>query len=133
VTGIGYSQGDFIIFVLIEQLFNIVGIVFPCLSTKIVVMKSTLRELKETQSVWDFIRILLVFAITGTTSSFFPKWIMPLLGMEKGVLYWITYILLITPIYFTLLLVVAFIFGKFTFFFEYEKKMLRWFAGSPSK
>ena len=96
-------------------------------------MKSTLRELKETQSVWDFIRILLVFAITGTTSSFFPKWIMPLLGMEKGVLYWITYILLITPIYFTLLLVVAFFFGKFTFFFEYEKKMLRWFAGSPSK
>ncbi|MCB0842885.1 MAG: SUMF1/EgtB/PvdO family nonheme iron enzyme [Bacteroidetes bacterium] len=89
-------------------------------------MKSTYLEMHKSQSWWDYARILTVFAITGTTSSFFPKWIMPLTGLEKGLLFWLVYVLMITPIYFTLLLVVAFIFGKFQFFFDYEKKMIQW-------
>ncbi len=75
---------------------------------------------------WDYAIILIVFALTGTTASFVPKYLMPFLGLERGVLYWVVYVLLITPVYQVLLLVYAFLFGKFTYFYELEKKTFRW-------
>ena len=77
---------------------------------------------------WDLARILAVFAITGTSSAFFPKWLMPYTGLEGGFFYWLVYFLLITPIYMVILLFVAYIFGKFSYFYNYEKKVVRWFG-----
>ena len=82
------------------------------------------------KKVWDYSIILLVFAVTGTTAAIFPKWIMPLTGLTKGTWqYVLGYILLITPIYQVLLLGYAFIFGKFKYFYEKQKKIGRWLFG----
>jgi hypothetical protein len=79
------------------------------------------------KKAWDYTLILLVFAVTGTTASIFPKWIMPWTGIESGTaLYVVAYILLITPIYQVLLLGYAFLFGKFNYFYAKQKKLLHW-------
>ncbi|MDX2283700.1 MAG: DUF6787 family protein [Bacteroidia bacterium] len=71
--------------------------------------------------------VLLVFAVTGTTAAIFPKWIMPVTGLTPGtVWYVITYIVLITPIYQVLLLAYAFLFGKFQYFYDKQKRIGRW-------
>ena len=77
------------------------------------------------QSTWDIVRILCVFAITGTTASFVPKYILPLFEIESIWWYGLVYFLLITPVYMALLLVVALVFGKFDYFYEKEKAILR--------
>lgn len=88
---------------------------------------------KTKQTSWDYTRILLVFAITGTTSSFAPKYLMPLTGLEEGWPYYLVYFLLITPVYMVLLLIVAFLFGKFDYFYEKEKKIIHWLFRIKSK
>lgn len=50
---------------------------------------------------------------------------MPLTGIESPWLYGIVYFLLITPVYMLLLLIVAFVFGKFDYFYEKEKQLIR--------
>lgn len=75
---------------------------------------------------WDYVIILTVFAVTGTTAAFAPKTFMPLLNIENSFLYGLVYFLLITPVYQVLLLMYAFLFGKFTYFYELEKKTFRW-------
>jgi len=81
------------------------------------------------RKIWDYTIILLVFAVTGSSAAYISKLIMPLTGLEKGVIYWVAYIILITPIYQVLLLGYAFIFGKFSYFFEKQKKLFRWITG----
>lgn len=82
------------------------------------------ERLKKT---WDYTLILLVFAVTGTTASIFPQWIMPWTGLSSGTfVYGLVYFLLITPIYQVLLLGYAFLFGKFQYFYTKQKKLARW-------
>ncbi|MEL6674276.1 MAG: DUF6787 family protein [Bacteroidota bacterium] len=81
---------------------------------------------KDRQSSWDYIKILLVFAITGSLSAFVPKYLMPLTGIEGGFLYGLVYFLLVTPVYIPLLLLMAFLFGKFDYFYDKQKKLGKW-------
>lgn len=82
---------------------------------------------KKKLKAWDYIIILVVFAVTGSTAALLPKYIMPLTGLIKGTpLYVIGYIVLITPIYQVLLLAYAFLFGKFAYFYEKQKKIFKW-------
>ncbi|MCI4669421.1 MAG: hypothetical protein MRZ79_14905 [Bacteroidia bacterium] len=75
----------------------------------------------------DYAIIIIIFAITGSTAAIFPKFLMPIFPVEKGtVAYVALYILLITPIYQVLLLAYAFIFGKFSYFWEKQKKIGLW-------
>ncbi|MEL6133894.1 MAG: DUF6787 family protein [Bacteroidota bacterium] len=83
-------------------------------------------EEKKKQKGWDYAIILIVFAVTGSTAAIFPRWLMPLTQLEKGVTYYIVYFLLVTPIYQVLLLGYAFIFGKFDYFWDKQKKIGRW-------
>ncbi len=84
---------------------------------------------KKKQKPFDYAIILLVFAVTGSTAAIFPRFFMPLTGLEKGSFtYVLTYILLVTPIYQVLLLGYAFLFGKFSYFWEKQKKIGRWIA-----
>lgn len=72
--------------------------------------------------------ILLVFAITGSTSAYLSKPILEFIGLARestsGWLYYPLYIILIFPVYKVLLLGYGFLFGQFDFFKNFVKKML---------
>lgn len=72
--------------------------------------------------------ILIVFAITGSTSAWLSKPFCFWLGIIKEDLeFWFTPIrlILIFPIYQVLLVLIGFLFGQFKFFWAFEKKMLK--------
>jgi hypothetical protein len=87
----------------------------------------------------QFTLILIVFAITGSTSAYIIRPILEAIGFTRavfpdgwyfGILYFILELILILPIYFPLLLAVGTIFGQFKFFWNFEKKMFRRFLKS---
>jgi len=83
-----------------------------------------LRKKWKLESVKQVFIVLLVFACTGTTVVIIKKpltaWLYP--GSETSYIFTIIYLILILPVYNVLLLFYGFIFGKFRFFWEYEKK-----------
>lgn len=87
------------------------------------------KERWNIKSNWQVFVILVVFAITGSTAAYLSKPFLALFGITKetvsGWVYYPLYILLIFPIYQVLLVSYGFIFGQFTFFWAFEKKMLR--------
>ncbi|MGB5239003.1 MAG: DUF6787 family protein [Flavobacteriaceae bacterium] len=85
------------------------------------------------ESNFQLIIIFIVFAITGSASVYVAKPFLVWIGMNKASfpevwwgqwMYWLLRILLIFPIYQVLLLVFGWLFGQFTFFWGFEKKML---------
>jgi hypothetical protein len=74
----------------------------------------------------DFLLIIIIFACTGTTTVFITALITNLFGLEKWSLpYILLYIFLIFPLYQFLLLVYAFIFRRFDYFFGRQKKIVK--------
>ena len=70
--------------------------------------------------------IMIVFACTGLTAArvggFLGEW----LGLDRAtVLYWVVWVVAIFPLYQLMLLFYAFIFGKFKYFREKQKKTFR--------
>ncbi len=90
---------------------------------------ASFRERWNIKSNWQVFVILVVFAITGSTAAYLSKPVLELFGIVKGEvsnwIYYPLYIILIFPIYQVLLVSFGFIFGQFTFFWAFEKKMLR--------
>ncbi len=87
-----------------------------------------LKERWGLKTTWDVIAVLCVFAING---SFAAKIGGPLLNYfnitsenTNGILYFLSRFLLIFPIYQTTLPLLGWLFGKFDFFWEFEKKFL---------
>jgi hypothetical protein len=87
------------------------------------------KERWNIKSNWQVFVILVVFAVTGSTSAYLSKPVLALFGIVKGSVsnwvYYPLYIILIFPIYQVLLVSFGFIFGQFTFFWAFEKKMLK--------
>ncbi|MBP6557861.1 MAG: diacylglyceryl transferase [Flavobacterium sp.] len=87
------------------------------------------KERWNIKSNWQVFVILVVFAVTGSTSAYLSKPVLELFGIVKGDvsnwIYYPLYIILIFPIYQVLLVSFGFIFGQFTFFWAFEKKMLK--------
>lgn len=80
------------------------------------------------KSLWQVIIVLIVFACTGTTVLYLKAPLFWLLGItDKTPAFWRTviYIFAILPAYQVLLLMYGFLFGQFSFFWEFEKKMLK--------
>ena len=77
--------------------------------------------------------VLLVFACTGTTTARLDTWLTELLGYEKY--HWVWWLLLVAllPVYNVLLLAFGFVFGKFAYFREKQKKMWRRMFGWAMK
>jgi len=79
-------------------------------------------------SNWDIVAVLIVFAINGSFSAWVAKPVTEFIGLSKETLSpWIYYplrIILIFPIYQATLPIVGWLFGKFNFFWEFEKKFL---------
>ena len=73
--------------------------------------------------------ILLVFAITGSSSALLVKPILEFFGILKTsisiLLYYFLYFIFLFPVYQILLLSFGKIFGQFPFFLKFELKMLR--------
>src|SRR5689334_6359186 len=77
-------------------------------------------------NTWETVLVLLIFACTGTTVFLIKK---PLLrffmGNESAVWASVLYYILILPIYNLLLLCYGFIFGRFEFFWNFEKRFFK--------
>lgn len=80
-------------------------------------------------SNWQVLVIIVVFAITGSTSAYLSKPLLAFFGLTKDNtslwIYYPLYIILIFPVYQILLVSFGFVFGQFKFFWAFEKKMLR--------
>ena len=87
------------------------------------------KERWNIKSNWQLFVIIVVFAITGSSAAYLSKPILALFGISKtsvsGWEYYPLYIILIFPIYQILLVCFGFIFGQFSFFWAFEKKLLR--------
>ena len=81
----------------------------------------------EIKSNFQFFKIMLVFALTGSLTLVIADLLMPLIigSLEIGSVFKIFIrLILIFPVYQLLILIIAFCFGQFNFFWKYEKKML---------
>lgn len=87
------------------------------------------KERWNIKSNWQVFVIIVVFAVTGSSAAYLSKPILSLFGITKetvsGWEYYPLYIILIFPIYQVLLVFFGFIFGQFTFFWAFEKKLLQ--------
>ena len=79
-------------------------------------------------SNFQFIVILVVFAITGSTSAYITRPVLEVIGMTKEsmhpLIYWPLSLILILPVYKVLLIIIGTLFGQHTFFWNFVKKML---------
>lgn len=77
---------------------------------------------------WEFIAIFLCFAVTGSTAGRLSDPLMNMIGLSQdgtnGWVYWPVRILLIFPIYQVLLVFFGYIFGQYSFFKQFARKMM---------
>ena len=73
--------------------------------------------------------IFLVFGVTGSTSVWVSKPILDFVGLKQSavstLVYWPVRIVIIFPVYQTLLLIIGSIFGQSKFFKNFIKKMFQ--------
>ena len=74
---------------------------------------------------WQLFLILCTFAIGGSLTGWVGKKIMGLLAIEKGVVWVLVYILLVTLLWPIAVLLVSVFFGQFRFFVKYLRKIGR--------
>ncbi len=77
---------------------------------------------------WELIAIFLVFSVTGSLAAKISGPITEAIGLQSldnKFLFWVIRILIIYPIYQILLVGIGWLFGQFTFFWAFEKKMLK--------
>jgi len=88
-----------------------------------------LKDKWSLKSNFQLVIILIVFAITGSGSLYISKPLMEFLSISNEnmdiYLYWILRFLIVTLVYQFVLLLVAFVFGQFNWFWNFEKKMLK--------
>ena len=90
-------------------------------------MFEKLKKRWNINSNFQVVIILIVFAITGSTTVYVKKFIFDLIQITSETILWIKiqiYIIVMLVVYNLLLLVVGFLFGQFRFFWEFEKKFL---------
>ena len=84
------------------------------------------------QSFYQFMVIMLIFAITGSLSLYITVELFQFIGLQaenlNPVIFWPIRIILLFIIYQVLLLLVALPFGQFQYFWKFEKKILNRFG-----
>ena len=87
------------------------------------------------QSRWEFFVICLVFSIAGMMIVYERRPLFHVLGIDHMPLWFkiLIYIPLVCPIYQMNLLIFGFLFGKFPFFWEKEKKLVRFLMQAITK
>jgi hypothetical protein len=88
-----------------------------------------LKDKWNLKSNFQLVIILIVFAITGSASLYISKPLMEFLSISSEnmdiYLYWILRFIIVTVVYQFVLLLVAFVFGQFNWFWNFEKKILK--------
>ena len=88
-----------------------------------------LKDKWNLKSNFQLVIILIVFAVTGSGSLYISKPLMEFLSISSenmGIyLYWILRFFIVTVVYQFVLLLVAFVFGQFNWFWNFEKKILK--------
>lgn len=81
------------------------------------------------QSFYQFMVIMLIFAITGSLSLYITVELFQFIGLQaenlNPIIFWPIRIILLFIIYQVLLLLVALPFGQFQYFWKFEKKFLK--------
>lgn len=100
-------------------------------SEQVVVVKkiSWFERLKKKWKVTgtQLVLILCVFALTGTTTAYITRMITTWMQLQSHeILYWVMKIVILVFGYQVLILLFSIPFGQFAFFWNYEKKLLRW-------
>ena len=79
-------------------------------------------------SNFQILKIFVVFGITGSTAAWISEPLCSLFGISTDnlgvIMYWLIRIFLITIVYQFILIVVAFLFGEFKFFWKFVRKFL---------
>jgi hypothetical protein len=90
-----------------------------------------MRRLKEKWGVtdnWQLTVIFIVFSITGSTAAKIAGPVTEAIGITKDLdwyIYWPIRILMVFPLYQVMLVFFGWLFGQHTFFWAFEKKMIR--------
>jgi hypothetical protein len=81
------------------------------------------------KNAWQVVVVLVVFACTGFTVLFIKKPLLTWLAGEEGnsTLATVLYYIFILPLYNILLLGYGFLFGQFSFFWQFEKRFMERF------
>ena len=74
-------------------------------------------------SGWRLALILITFAVGGSLAGFLAKKVMNILELSQDWLYGIVYILVVTLIWPLSVLMVSILFGQFSFFLDYIKRL----------
>ena len=83
-----------------------------------------LQEKWHLKNIAQVIIVLIVFACTGFTVLFLKRPLMSLLTSDNhSIWYDVFYYVLILPAYNLVLLFYGFVFGQFSFFWEFEKRL----------
>jgi hypothetical protein len=92
-------------------------------------MIEKLKQRWNVKNGWDVLIILLVFACTGFSILYIKRALFDLVGLTAETspswLLWTVNIVIILPLYQVVLLAWGWIWGKFAFFLEFEKRMFR--------
>lgn len=89
-------------------------------------MIEKLKQRWNVRNGWDVLIILIVFACTGFSVLYVKRWLFELVRLTNespAWLRWAVNILIILPLYQVILLAWGWIWGKFNFFWEFEKRM----------
>lgn len=73
----------------------------------------------------QLVLILCTFAIGGSMDGFISRRIMTLIPLDKGVLWWVIYIVILTLLWPLCVLAISIFFGQFTFFKNYLARVAR--------
>ena len=95
-------------------------------------MIEKLKQRWNVKNGWDVLIILLVFACTGFSILYIKKGLFTVIGLDETAASWLRWtanILIILPLYQVVLLAWGWIWGKFSFFWEFEKRMFRRIGG----
>jgi hypothetical protein len=132
IIGLLYSSYKLVtIFAIDSLIFNMaLTLVLSFILLKITLFLFKKLEKKwELAYRWEMIRVFIIFAITGSSSVIVGKPFLKIVGITNDnlqpVLYWILYILISFIFYQILLITIAWLFGQFKFFWNFEKKMIR--------
>lgn len=73
----------------------------------------------------QLVLILCTFAIGGSMDGYISRRIMTLIPLDKGVLWWVIYIVILTLLWPFCVLLISIFFGQFRFFKNYLARVAR--------
>lgn len=71
----------------------------------------------------QLILIICTFALGGSACGYVARKVMELISLDKGVLWWVLYLLMVTILWPVCVLIISILFGQFKFFRNYLNRI----------